>query len=34
MTSFGRFLLASSLDELLELWSVLKGDMSAVCSRP
>lgn len=34
LTAYGRFLRSTSLDELPELWCILKGDMSIIGPRP
>ena len=34
LTSFGKMLRSTSLDELPELWNILKGDMSIIGPRP
>ena len=34
LTKFGKWLRATSLDELLEAWNILRGDMSIIGPRP
>ena len=34
LTKFGKFLRSTSLDELPEVWNILKGDMSIIGPRP